>query len=111
MAKNPYIKNLKDLSKFRGHCGHVTTLQQGDIEIHHVKIDHARQHYHKTATEYYQVIEGDGSIILDGQTFPLKKGDHITIPPGTRHQAIEGDHGLKVLIVAFPSAKNDNFFD
>jgi quercetin dioxygenase-like cupin family protein len=33
----------------------------------------------------FYVLEGEGEAFLDGRTFPLKKGDALTVEAGKRH--------------------------
>jgi len=48
-------------------------------------IDESRPHYHKKATEFYEVLQGDLIITIDKRKYKLKKGDKITIKPGKIH--------------------------
>ena len=35
--------------------------------------------------EYYYIIEGEGEMPIDGQTVPVKTGDHVHTPLGVAH--------------------------
>lgn len=48
-------------------------------------IDESKLHYHKKATEFYEVLRGDLIIAIDKKEYKLKKGDKITIKPNTIH--------------------------
>ncbi len=62
-------------------------------------------HYHKQTTEIYVVLAGDGAIELDGVRHPVRQGDVVLIPPGTRHAA----HGrLEILNVVSPPFDPDD---
>jgi mannose-6-phosphate isomerase-like protein (cupin superfamily) len=75
---------------------------------HAVDIDGARLHYHKRSTELYYVLEGGGSVILDGQEQPVSKGSLIHIPPGVVH----GARGkMRVLVVGIPDIADDDYFE
>ena len=52
---------------------------------HAVDIDGAKLHYHKRSTELYYILEGSGSILLDGVEQPVSKGSLVHIPPGVLH--------------------------
>src|SRR5437763_4172572 len=41
--------------------------------------------YHKVAEEYYFVLAGQGTALLDGKPYPLRAGDFLRLPPGTTH--------------------------
>lgn len=74
---------------------------------HAVDIDGARPHYHKIATELYYVLEGEGSVLLDGIKEPVKKGSLVHIPPGVVHGA-EGR--MRVLVVGIPDISDGDLF-
>ncbi|MEQ8846486.1 cupin domain-containing protein [Botrimarina sp.] len=65
----------------------------------------SRTHYHRRLTEMYYVLEGEGRIELDGDTFPLAPGVAVMIKPGCRHRAYPADRSrpLRVLNVPVPA--------
>jgi len=78
--------------------------------IHLVTISKdARTHYHKTLTEIYLVLEGEGFLELDGVKVPLKPMTSVLIKPGCRHRAVGN---LKIINVAVPAFDpQDEWFD
>ena len=75
---------------------------------HAVDIDGARLHYHKRSTELYYVLEGTGTVILDGIEHPVSKGSLVHIPPGVVH----GARGrVRVLVVGIPDIAEDDYFE
>jgi len=74
---------------------------------HAVDIDGAKPHYHKVATELYYVLEGEGSVILDGEERPVRKGSIVHIPPGVVHAA---KGRVRVLVVGIPDMADDDLF-
>lgn len=72
-------------------------------------IEDARVHYHKKLTEIYLVLEGSGSMELDGQMVPIKPFTAIFIKPGCRHRAIGKMQIVNVSIPAFD--QRDEWFD
>jgi mannose-6-phosphate isomerase-like protein (cupin superfamily) len=81
----------------------VATVHQVDIQ------EDAQTHYHKKMTEIYVVLEGQGSIELDGQLFPVKPMTSIMIKPGCRHRAVGK---LKIINIAIPAFDpEDEWFD
>jgi mannose-6-phosphate isomerase-like protein (cupin superfamily) len=74
---------------------------------HAVDIDGAREHYHKRATELYYVVEGEGSIVLDGVEQPIHQGSLVHIPPGVLHGA---KGRMKVLVVGIPDISDDDCY-
>src|SRR5262252_5564664 len=74
---------------------------------HAVDIDGAKLHYHKRSTELYYVLDGSGSVILDGVEQPVSKGSLVHIPPGVVH----GARGrMRVLVVGIPDIRDDDLF-
>jgi mannose-6-phosphate isomerase-like protein (cupin superfamily) len=75
---------------------------------HAVDIDGARPHYHKRSAELYYVLEGEGTVLLNGDEYPVKKGSIVHIPPGVVH----GARGrMRVLVVGIPDIADDDYFE
>ncbi len=78
--------------------------------LHIVEItDNAREHYHKKLTEIYFVLDGNGSIELDGKLVTVKPMTAIFIKPLCRHRAVGRTRIANVCIPAFDS--KDEYFD
>ena len=74
---------------------------------HAVDIDGAREHYHKVGTELYYVLDGEGSVMLDGVEHPVHTGSIVHIPPGVVH----GARGrMRVLVVGIPDISDDDLY-
>ncbi|HRJ20355.1 MAG TPA: cupin domain-containing protein [Bryobacteraceae bacterium] len=74
---------------------------------HAVDIEGAKEHFHKRGTELYYVLDGAGSVVLDGVEHPVKKGSLVHIPPGVVH----GARGrMRVLVVGIPDISDDDLF-
>jgi len=84
-------------------CGEIRCLveekDEAAGEVHHVKIKDAKLHYHAHTDEFYYIIEGSGTMILDENTIAVHKGVVVYVPRGVKHKAI-GD--LTVLTVCIP---------
>ena len=93
-------------------CGwsHRMISRPDRTSFHVVDIDtEARKHYHRTMTEYYFVVGGEGQMELNDDRIPVSPGDLIEIPPETRHRAVGK---LRVLVVALPGFdRKDEHFD
>ena len=69
-----------------------------------------QRHYHKQSEEFYFVLEGDGTMEIDGEVRPVKAGDAILIPPGAWHQ-ITANRPLRFLCCcAPPYSHEDTYF-
>jgi mannose-6-phosphate isomerase-like protein (cupin superfamily) len=78
--------------------------------VHLVEIlEDARTHYHKTLTETYVVLEGEGYLELDGERIPLQPLTSVKIRPGCRHRAVGKLKVLNIVLPVFDPA--DEWFD
>ena len=64
-----------------------------------------RTSYHAIAEEFYFVLHGTGTAILDGDQYQLKPGDFIRLPPGTRHAFCTLDQPLEMLDIHVPGCR------
>ena len=108
------IAQLDQIDPLRCPCGITrrafASADNSPASVHQVEIQlDARTHYHKTMTEIYIVLEGEGAIELDGKSFPVKPMTSIMIKPGCRHRAIGKLKIINVAIPAFDPA--DEWFD
>ncbi|HJT77536.1 MAG TPA: cupin domain-containing protein [Gemmataceae bacterium] len=90
-------------------CGQIRCLieeKDGAAgEVHHVEIRDAKLHYHARTDEFYYVVSGRGTMVLDGEEIELHPGVVVYVPRGVRHKA-RGD--LTVLIVCVPRGVLDD---
>ena len=110
--KTLMIRHEASATRERSSCGwrHLL-ISRGDDEaaawVHAVDIDGARLHFHKRATELYYVLEGAGTVLLDGEEHAVEKGSVVHIPPGVVH----GARGrMRVLVVGIPDIAEDDIF-
>lgn len=75
---------------------------------HAVDIDGAKPHFHKRSTELYYVLDGEGSVHLDGEELPVYKGSIVHIPPGVVHGAIGK---MRVLVIGIPDIADDDYYE
>ncbi|TSA30774.1 MAG: cupin domain-containing protein [Verrucomicrobiaceae bacterium] len=70
-----------------------------------------QRHYHRASEELYFILEGDGTMEIDGTPREIAPGDAILIPPGSRHN-ISASTTLRFLCCcAPPYAHEDTYFD
>lgn len=82
----------------------------GPATVHVVDISaEARTHYHKTLTEIYVILEGEGFLELDGERVPVKPMTSVMIRPGCKHRAVGQLKVLNLVIPSFDPA--DEHFD
>src|SRR5215813_14337729 len=84
-------------------CGQIRCLieeKDGAAgEVHHVEIQDAKLHYHERTDEFYYVIAGEGTMLLDDEEIELHAGVVVYVPRGVKHKA-KGN--LTVLTVCIP---------
>src|SRR3954471_15519457 len=84
-------------------CGQIRCLVEEKDgaagEVHHVEIQDAKLHYHEKTDEFYYVIDGRGTMVLDDEEIELHQGVVVYVPRGVRHKAIGK---LTVLTVCIP---------
>ncbi len=107
------VRHESDSPTERSTCGWRYRLLSKEDEqhavawAHAVDIDGAKLHYHKVSTELYYVLDGEGSVMLDGVEQPVRKGSLVQIPPGVVH----GARGrMRVLVVGVPHMREDDLF-
>ena len=70
-----------------------------------------QRHWHRLSEEFYFILEGTGTMEIDGETLEVAPGDAILIPPGAWHQ-ITATQTLRFLCCcAPPYAHEDTFFE
>jgi quercetin dioxygenase-like cupin family protein len=74
---------------------------------HAVDIDGAKLHYHRRGTELYYVLEGSGTVVLDGVEHEVTQGSIVHIPPGVVHGA---KGRMRVLVVGIPDISDEDLF-
>ena len=111
-SKATLIRHEATAPRERSTCGwrHLL-ISRGDegtaAWAHAVDIDGAREHYHKFATELYYVLDGEGTVVLDGVEHPVEAGSIVHIPPGVVH----GARGrMRVLVVGIPDISDGDLY-
>lgn len=101
-----------DVTPWTETCGQIRCLvEQKDgaaAEVHHVEITDAKLHYHERTDEFYYVIDGQGTMTLDGEEIELHKGVVVYIPRGVRHKAWGK---LTILTVCIPAGVMDDIHE
>jgi mannose-6-phosphate isomerase-like protein (cupin superfamily) len=84
-------------------CGQIRCLveekDKAAAEVHHVEIQDAKLHYHAHTDEFYYIISGQGTMVLDDETIEVHTGVVVYVPRGVKHKAIGN---LTVLTVCIP---------
>ncbi len=114
------ITNINQIDPVACPCGQTRRAFVEDPDkiasLHVVEVDtDSRVHYHKRLTELYYVLDGEGTMELDGELHPIAAGATILIKPGCRHRAIPAENTgtpLRILNVPIPAFDpEDEWFD
>jgi mannose-6-phosphate isomerase-like protein (cupin superfamily) len=106
------VRHEESAPRERSTCGwrHLLVSRQ-DTDVaawaHAVDIDGARPHYHRVATELYYVLEGEGTVHLDGVAEHVAKGSLVHIPPGVIHGAVGR---MRILVIGIPDISDGDLF-
>ena len=57
-------------------------------------------HAHADAEQLYYVLRGQGKMIADDETYPIREGDVIYLPAGVKHRAVnDSDDWMEHVII------------
>lgn len=88
----------------------IPEADEGAATAYRIRIEpHQRTStsYHRVAEEFYLVISGTGTAVLDGVEHLLQTGDFLRLPPGTTHAFVTGDEALVMLDIHTPGSRPD----
>jgi len=70
-----------------------------------------QRHYHRISEEFYFILEGSGTMEIDGEEREIANGDAILIPPGAWH-TITARESLRFLCCCAPPYRHeDTYFE
>ena len=70
-----------------------------------------QRHWHRDSEEFYFLLEGTGTMEIDGEEREVGAGDGILIPAGAWHQ-IRTESGVRLLCCCAPPYRHeDTFFE
>lgn len=99
------IRSLLDLSvaPVRNHSLAEATLEAGQGTV---------RHHHRASEEIYYLVEGEGTMELDGEERAVRAGDAILIPAGAWH-TITASPATRLRLLCScspPYSPHDTFF-
>ncbi len=83
----------------------ITAADGATMSIHVTHIRDAKPHLHETLDEMYFVMDGEGTLEIDGRKHPVKRGTAAYIPAGTVHR---GSGDFTAVIVVNPAFDPDD---
>ncbi len=69
-----------------------------------------RRHFHAAAEEIYLIVDGGGTLEVDGEARDVGAGDAILIPPGAWHELTAGRDGVRLLCCCVPAYTDDDTY-
>lgn len=106
---DPVIKHLEDVEAVTCSCGQSTRLITADdnspVSLHVTYIEEGQEHFHEITDEVYYIIDGEGTIELDGQVNQVSPGTAVYIPAGVSHR---GAGGFTAIIASSPPFDPDD---
>lgn len=66
-----------------------------------------QRHYHKLTEEFYFILEGTGTMEIDGEIRTVRSGDAVLIPAGAWH-TISATENLRFLCCCAPPYSHDD---
>lgn len=67
------------------------------------------RHLHRESEEIYHIMQGTGTMRLGAAEFAIRRGDTITIAPGTPHNVTNtGGEALKILCACHPPYSDED---
>ena len=67
------------------------------------------RHHHKLREEFYILLEGEGTMEIDGESGEVRPGDAVLIPAGAWHQ-ITATKDLRFLCCCAPPYSHDDTY-
>lgn len=65
-------------------------------------------HYHNVSRQFFYILEGQGTMVLEEQTVVLEKGQGIEIAPEVKHQfKNQSNADVDFLVVSVPTTRGD----
>ncbi len=103
MRTTPIARLPSDIQPVSCPCGEsrriITADDDAVIGFHVTSIEGAQAHFHRHTTEVYYVLDGSGSLILDGAAHQISPGSVAFIPPGCAHR---GEGSFTAAIAVLP---------
>jgi len=87
-------------------------VQKQSLAEARLPVGHATQrHYHKITEEFYFILEGEGTMEINGKSRSVGPGDGILIPAGAWHQITASESLRFLCCCAPPYSHDDTFFE
>lgn len=115
------VQNLSDQQPFTTKDGSTirsildrtnAPVQRQSLAEASVPVGSATQrHYHRLSEELYFILEGRGTMEIDGDTRQVNPGDCILIPPAAWHSIAASEDLRFLCCCAPPYSHEDTYFE
>ncbi|MFO7945774.1 MAG: cupin domain-containing protein [Armatimonadota bacterium] len=107
--KEPVIRHLDDVEAVPCPCGDssrlITAAEGSPVSVHVTHFEDGDEHFHELTDEVYYIIEGQGTIELDGVPEKVIPDTAVFIPAGVAHRGY-GD--FTAIVIARPPFNPDD---
>lgn len=92
-------------------CDGWHLLKNKNLSVIHERIPASTsevKHYHQHARQFFFILSGTASIVIDNKEINLKQHEGLEVPPLVTHQIFNksGDD-IEFLVISLPIAKGD----
>ncbi len=65
-------------------------------------------HYHGVARQFFYILEGEGTMVVEDRVVVLEKGQGMEIAPQIKHQfKNQSNEDVQFLVISVPSTRRD----
>ncbi len=65
-------------------------------------------HYHTYATQFFFILKGEATFLIEGETSVVNAQEGIQIKPGQKHKIVNATtQDLEFVLFSYPSTQND----
>ena len=92
-------------------CDGWHLLQRSDVSVIQERVPAgAREvmHHHSLARQFFFILDGEGTLLIDGREVTLPRGCGLEVPPGVQHQFCNRSAAdVRFLVVSVPPSHGD----
>jgi len=94
-----------------GNCDGWHLLKRDDMSVIQERVPAGgaeMMHYHETARQFFYILEGRGTMVLEDREITLENGKGIEIEPMVKHQFTNNSQAdVHFLVISVPSTRGD----
>jgi mannose-6-phosphate isomerase-like protein (cupin superfamily) len=94
-----------------GNCDGWHLLKRDDMSVIQERVPAGGaevMHYHETARQFFYILEGRGTMVLEDREITLENGKGIEIEPMVKHQFTNNSQAdVHFLVISVPSTRGD----